>query len=143
MQKKIILLAVLILVGTGVFGEPLNQQATIKCLRKVRAFLDDYQNYCAISVEIYGITGRAFDTNQIIAEESTNQIFLLIYFNNEVMFRIFITKDPKKPDSFTDLPEFSYSEKTGYRTHIVEHYDIGKQYKIEYILMSIFNSFNL
>jgi len=115
MQRKYLLLAALILTGTIGFADPLNSRTAGECLRQVREFIyyDDsseksVESYFSLHIEVHNVTGRLFDTDQVIVKKSSNDMSMQICFKSEIVFRISIKKNLKKPHSFSDISNSTF-----------------------------------
>jgi hypothetical protein len=142
MIKKYLLLTVLFFVGLGVWADLLNSRTAGECMRQVSEFLDDNKSYYELQISIYTVAKEVIETNQITVEREPDSMFISIHFNNEVMFKINISKSAEKSSS-NDGVAFNYSRNTGYCTTITKHYDKYRQYDIETILNLMFQSFKL
>jgi len=136
------LLTVLFFAGLGVWADLLNSRTAGECMRQVSEFLDDYKSYYELQISIYTVAKEATDTNQITVERESDSMFISIHFNNEVIFKINISKSAEKSAS-NDSVAFNYSRNTGYCTTITRNYDKYRQYDIETILNLMFQSFKL
>ena len=141
-MKRYLLLTVLFFVGLGVWADLLNSRTAGECMRQVSEFLDDYKSYYELQISIYTVAKEATDTNQITVERESDSMFISIHFNNEVIFKINISKSAEKSAS-NDSVAFNYSRNTGYCTTITRNYDKYRQYDIETILSLMFQSFKL
>jgi len=142
MMKKYLLLTVLFFVGLGVWADLLNSRTAGECMRQVSEFLDDYKSYYELQISIYTVAKEVTDTNQITVEREPDSMFISIHFNNEVIFKINISKSAEKSAS-NDSVAFNYSRNTGYCTTITRNYDKYRQFDIETILNLMFQSFKL
>jgi len=141
-MKKYLLLTVLFFVGLGVWADLLNSRTAGECMRQVSEFLDDYKSYYELQISIYTVAKEVTDTNQITVEREPDSMFISIHFNNEVIFKINISKSAEKSAS-NDSVAFNYSRNTGYCTTITRNYDKYRQFDIETILNLMFQSFKL
>jgi len=141
-MKKYLLLTVLFFVGLGVWADLLNARTAGECMKQVSEFLDDYKSYYELQISVYTVAKEVTDTNQITVEKEPDSMFISIHFNNEVMFKINISKSAEKSTS-NDGVAFNYSRNTGYCTTITRNYDKYRQFDIETILNLMFQSFKL
>ena len=139
MYKKLALICIFFLIGSYLFADPLNSRTISNCLSQIKNFTDDYKNYFELYMEIGNVSGLVRDNDQIVINQSNNNMDLQILFRNLVLFRIKISKTSTINDD--DGISFQYSDRTGYRTIYRKNYDKGDAWEIEYIFRDIFNSF--
>jgi len=142
MMKKYLLLTVLFFIGLGVWADLLNARTADECKKQVSEFLDDHKSYYELQISVYTVPKEVTDTNQITVEREPDSMFISIHFNNEVIFKINISKSAEKSTS-NDGVAFNYSRNTGYCTTITRNYDKYRQFDIETILDLMFKSFKL
>jgi hypothetical protein len=145
MVRKYLLGLFFAFIGFSVFANPLNTRTAADCLRQIDHFIEDYDSYFMLTMEIAGVSGRVYDNNQIILQPSDNRIHLTILYENEVMLRISLTKSSTEytTGGHRHSIEFDYSQQTGFRTIYAETYPRGMQYDIRYVLLSLFEAFGL
>jgi hypothetical protein len=131
------------LVGSSIFADPINITSAQNCIAQVKHFTTDYDSYYKMRVEVTGVSGRVYDSNQITVRLDENEIFYQILYNNEVFIRVLLTKSPTKYDDSGDIVAFSYSPRLGFTTVYTKTYSTNASYEIPYIFINLFEAFNV
>ena len=142
-MKKYLLLMVLVLVATGGWGDPLNQQTANECMRQAKEFLNDDNSYYKLQLIVISTTGKTSDSNLITVKKTDDKMEILAAFNYETLILLDIFKLAEKTIYDTDYIGFSNSEKTGHGTYIIKCYNKGLHFNVLAILRDMFSSFNL
>jgi hypothetical protein len=84
--------------------------------------------------------GRFIDSNQIEIKDSTNELFVQVFFDNTIMARINITKTNRGNEDDNGIT-YHYSKNLGYTIINTKNYNTGKQWEIKYVMREIFQTF--
>jgi hypothetical protein len=130
-------------IGFSVFADTLNTRTAADCLRQVRLFTDDYSSYFKLRVEITGVSGRVYDTDQITIRLDNGEMFFQILYSNEVFLRIWLEKASTKYDDTYDGIAFAYAQSVGFTTRYLKTYTGNNKFEVPYIFINIFEALGL
>ena len=143
MKKPLITIALICLIALVGFGEttsPLNSRGVANAMAQIEDFLDDNSSYYQLRLELHNVSGRVRDTDSITVRTSSNELYFIIMFRNEVLFRIWITKAATSFDE-SDRIFFDDSRTGGYSVRYNKSYERGDQWEIGFLFLNVFESF--